>query len=84
MATMKFVIQQFNGLINFGMWKVRMMAVLTQQNLKIVLDGKDKKPATVKDFEWEEADHKALSTIQLSIIDDILEEVLSKKIAAAL
>ena len=72
MATTKFDIQQFDGHINFGMWKVRMMAVLTNQNLKVALDRRDKKPATMKDSEWEEADQKALSTIQLSITDDVL------------
>ena len=61
-----------------------MMAVLTNQNLKVALDGRDKKPATMKDSEWEEADQKALSTIQLSITDDVLQEVLSEKTAASL
>ena len=84
MATTKFDIQQFDGHINFGMWKVRMMAVLTNQNLKVALDGRDKKPATMKDSEWEEADQKALSTIQLSITDDVLQEVLSEKTVASL
>ena len=69
---MKFDIQQFNEHINFRMWKVHMIVVLTQQNLKIALDGKDKKPTTMKDSKWEEADQKALSTIQLSIMDEVL------------
>ena len=72
MAMTKFDIQQFDGHINFEMWKVRMMVVLTQQNMKITLDGKDKKPVTMKNSEWEEADKKAPSTIQLSITDDVL------------
>ena len=84
MAMTKFDIQQFDGHINFEMWKVRMMVVLTQQNMKITLDGKDKKPVTMKNSEWEEADKKAPSTIQLSITDDVLQEVLSEKTAEAL
>ena len=48
MTTEKFDIQQFDGHINFGMWKVCIMVVFTQQNLKIILDGKNKNPATIK------------------------------------
>ncbi|KAJ1390749.1 Retrovirus-related Pol polyprotein from transposon TNT 1-94 [Sesbania bispinosa] len=70
MATTKFDIQQFDG-----MWKVRMMAVLTQRNLKVATSGKEKMPATMKDSEWDEIDEKALSTIQLCITDDVLQEV---------
>ena len=84
MATTKFDIQQFDGRINFGMWKVRMMAVLTQQGLRIALSSKEMKPPTMKDSEWDEIDEKALSAIQLCITDDVLQEVLSEKTAAAL
>ena len=60
MVTTKFDIQQFDGHINFGMLKVRMMAVLTQQNLKIALFGKEKKPITMKDSKWDEIYEKTL------------------------
>jgi len=43
MATTKFDLQQFDGHINFGIWKVRLMAVLVQQNLKATLDVKRKR-----------------------------------------
>ena len=51
MSSMKFDIQQFDGHINFGMWKVRMLAILTQQGVKVALEGKEKKPAIMKDSE---------------------------------
>ena len=60
MATTKFDIQQFDRHINFGMLKVRMMVFLTQQNLKIALFGKEKKPITMKDFKWDEIYEKTL------------------------
>ncbi|KAJ1440471.1 Retrovirus-related Pol polyprotein from transposon TNT 1-94 [Sesbania bispinosa] len=62
----------YDGHINFGMWKVCMMVVLTQQNLKIALSGKEKKSAMMTDSEWDETDDKALSVIQLCITDDVL------------
>ena len=40
-----------------------MMAVLVQQAVKVALDGKDKKPMTMKDSEWEEANQKAFYII---------------------
>lgn len=75
-ATIKFDIQKFDGHINFGMWKVRMMVVLTQQNLNIELFEKGKKPSTMKDFEWNNIDDKTFFTFQLYINNDVLQEVL--------
>ena len=40
-----------------------MMAVLTQQNSKVELSRKQKKPVTMKDSKWDEIDEKALSVI---------------------
>ena len=61
-----------------------MLAVLIQQGVKVAFDGKDKKPVVMKDSEWEDADQKALSTIQLCITNDVLQEVLSRKTAESL
>jgi len=78
MTTTKFDLQKFDGRINFGIWKVRLMAVLIQKNLKVVLDVKEKRPLRMEEQEWNDIDQKALSTIQLSITDDVLQEVISK------
>jgi len=78
MATTKFDLQQFDGRINFGIWKVRLIVVLVQQNLKATLDVKEKRPLKMKEQEWNDIDQKALSTIQLSITDDVLQEVISE------
>ena len=40
-----------------------MMAVLTQQGLRIALSSKEMKPPTMKDSEWDEIDEKALSAM---------------------
>ena len=60
-----------------------MMAILVQQSARVALDGKEKKPTMMKDYE-EEADQKALSIIKLCITDDVLQQVLSKKMMYSL
>lgn len=59
-STTKFEIQQFDGHINFGMWKVHMMIVLKEQGLRVALSSKEKKPDTIKDSEWLDIDKKLL------------------------
>ena len=54
------------------------MAVLVQQNLKAALDVKEKWPLRMEEQEWNDIDQKALFTIQLSITDDVLQEVISE------
>ncbi|PHT49932.1 hypothetical protein CQW23_09679 [Capsicum baccatum] len=63
----KFDIEKFDGKISFAIWRVQMLAVLTQNGLKKVLSGKSAKPATTTEEQWEETDEKALSTIQLCL-----------------
>jgi len=78
MATTKFDLQQFDGHFNFGIWKVRLMVVLVQQNLKATLDVKEKRSLKMEEQEWNDIDQKVLSTIQLSITNDVLQEVISE------
>uniref|UniRef100_A0A7C9EBU4 Uncharacterized protein n=1 Tax=Opuntia streptacantha TaxID=393608 RepID=A0A7C9EBU4_OPUST len=83
MATItKFDILKFVGKISFNIWKVQMMAVLTQNGLKKALGGKSKKPESMTDEQWEELDEKALSTIQLCLAPPVLREVLDKTTTA--
>jgi len=84
MSTMKVDIEKFDGNINFSLWQVRMLAVLTQNGLKKALFGKSKKPATMSEDEWNEMDDKALTAIQLNLSNDVLQEVLSEKTSADL
>ena len=56
---MKFDIPKFNGKISFNIWKVQMMAVLTQYGLKKAVGRKIEKPASMTDKQWEELDENA-------------------------
>jgi len=50
MSAIKFDIQKFDGVINFSIWKIKMNAILTQNVLKKVLLGNEKKPQDMKDW----------------------------------
>jgi hypothetical protein len=84
MTITKFDIEKFDGNISFGLWRVRMLAVLTQNDLKIALKGKEKKPQDMSDSDWEQLDEKALTAIQLCLTDTVLKEVLGETTAAGL
>ncbi|MFQ6622234.1 hypothetical protein Gotur_001997 [Gossypium turneri] len=60
MAATRFGIEKFDGVINFNLWQVWMMAILVKTSLKKVVS---KKPDNQNQIEWEELDEKVLSTI---------------------
>ncbi|MFQ6643825.1 hypothetical protein Gotur_018503 [Gossypium turneri] len=82
MAATRFEIEKFNGETNFNLWQVWMMAILVQTCLKKVATGK--KPENLNQTEWEELDKKALSAIQLSLANTVLQEVLMENTLSAL
>jgi len=44
---LKFDIEKFDGKISFAIWRVQMLAILTQNGLKKVLAGKMTRPTTM-------------------------------------
>ena len=52
--------------------------------LKSKSNDKDKKPMTMKEYKWKDFIQKALTTIQLCIIDDVLSEVPLEKTVESL
>ncbi|XP_021811564.1 ankycorbin-like [Prunus avium] len=62
-VNMKVELKPFTGKENFMLWKRRMKSALTQQNLSIVLGGKEKKPAAMTDAEWGVLDELARGAI---------------------
>ncbi|MFQ6634944.1 hypothetical protein Gotur_011225 [Gossypium turneri] len=82
MAATRSKIEKFNGVTNFNLWQVRMMAILVQTDLKKVVT--EKKLENLNQTEWEELDKKVLSTIQLCLMNTVLQEVLIKKTSSAL
>ncbi|KAG8489413.1 hypothetical protein CXB51_017856 [Gossypium anomalum] len=82
MATTRFEIEKFDGETNFNLWQVRMMAILVQSSLKKVVTGK--KPENLNKTEWEKLDEKALSAIQLCLVNTVLQKVLMEKTSSSL
>ena len=85
MASMKFDLPALYYKTRFSLWQVKMRAILAQSN---DLDESLDKFSDKAQSAWSEAekrkDRKALSLIQLHLSNDILQEVLQEKTAAAL
>lgn len=80
----RFEIEKFNGKNNFEIWKVKMHDLLVQQGVAKALLGKNKRPASMTEDEWDEMDARALSGIRLCLADDVLFNIVSEKTAADL
>ncbi|BFG24024.1 hypothetical protein CerSpe_102980 [Prunus speciosa] len=77
-VSMKMELKPFTGKENFTLWQRRMKSALTQQNLSVVLAGKEKKPATMTDAEWGVLDELARGAIENYIADEVLINVMRK------
>jgi hypothetical protein len=79
----KFEIAKFNGQSSsFSLWRVKMKDLLVQQGLHKTLHGQEKFGISAEN--WEDMDAKALSSIQLSLADDVLREVEEETSAAGI
>ena len=80
----KYEIEKFNRKINFGLWQVKMRAILVGKQCVKALLGKSKKLESMTEERFDEMDEKALSLIQLSLSDEVLREVLKEETAAGI
>jgi hypothetical protein len=74
----KFRVEKFNGQ-NYQLWKMQMEDYLYQKDLFLPLSGVAKKPATMKDEEWEILDREALGTIRLSLPASVAFNISKEK-----
>ena len=82
-GTIQFPIQPFNGTTSFTLWQRRVKDVLVQQGLAKALNGKNKKPESMNDDEFEELDARCASTIRLYVADNIINNVIDEEDSAA-
>ncbi|GFZ09851.1 PAM68-like protein [Actinidia rufa] len=80
----QFSVERFDGNSSFTLWQRRVKDILVQQGLAKALKGKDAKPETMKDDDWEELMMKCVSTIRLCIADNIINNVMDEDSASAL
>ncbi|KAK2458378.1 alpha carbonic anhydrase [Trifolium repens] len=80
----KWEIEKFTDDNDFGLWKVKMRALLTHNKCVEALKGVTQMSATLSDAEKTEMDEKALSSIILCLGDKVLREVARETSAAAM
>ena len=74
----KFRVEKFNDQNN-QLWKMQMEEYLYQKDIFLPLSGVAKKPAAMKDEEWEILDLKALGTIRLSLTMSVAFNISKEK-----
>ncbi|KAK2403613.1 alpha carbonic anhydrase [Trifolium repens] len=80
----KFEIEKFTGSNDFGLWKVKMRALLTHHKCVEALKGVTQMSTTLSNAEKTEMDEKALSSIISCLDDKVLREVARETSAAAM
>lgn len=75
MGTAKFDVERFTGKNDFGLWRLKMRALLVQQGLHDALLGEKNLPSTMQEKKKIKLLEKAHSAIILSLGDTVLREV---------
>jgi len=78
----KWDLEKFIRDIDFGLWKVKMQAVLIQQNCEKALKGEGVLPVTMSQAEKTEMVDKAMSVIVLCLRDKVLRDVVKEPTVA--
>ncbi|KAG8491014.1 hypothetical protein CXB51_014181 [Gossypium anomalum] len=84
MASLKYEIPLLDRNTRFALWQIKMQAVLAQMDLEDALLGIDKMPSTLTDEEKKRKDRKTLTQLHLHLSNEILQDVMKEKTAAAL
>ena len=71
----KFEIEKFTGDNDYGLWKMKMRAVLVREGLSATLDGESSLPETLSEKEKKDLLDRAYSTLILGLGDKVLREV---------
>lgn len=84
MGTAKFEVEKFTGSNDFGLWRLKMRALLVHQGLEEALMGTGCLPDDMSEPEKKALMEKAHSAILLSLGDKVLRKVSKEKTAAGL
>lgn len=80
----KWDIEKFTGSNDFGLWKVKMRAILIQQKCVEALKGEAQMPTHLTPVEKAEMNDKAVSAIILCLGDKVLREVSRETTAVSM
>ena len=81
MSSTKFDVEKFTSKNNFNRWRVKMLALLMEQECELALEGEAKLPVNLTSAQKKAIMKKAHSEILLSLGDEVLREVSGEKIA---
>ncbi|TXG66516.1 hypothetical protein EZV62_007791 [Acer yangbiense] len=73
--SMKFEIDKFDGIRDFGIWKRKVKALLSLQKILKVIEGSEKLPDSLNDEQKSDILKMALGTIILNLFDNVLREM---------
>ena len=77
MSTTQYDIENFNGRNDYGLWKMKMEAILIQQDITLLSDKV--LPESMIEKERQEVQRKAYSSIILSLFDQVMRKVSHEK-----
>lgn len=84
MGSTKYDIEKFSGENDFGLWRIKMEAILTQHGCAEAIKGEAQMPSNLTQEEKSGMIEKARSAIILCLGDKALREVAREKTAAAM
>nr|KYP64673.1 Retrovirus-related Pol polyprotein from transposon TNT 1-94 [Cajanus cajan] len=84
MGNTKYDIEKFSGENDFGLWRIKMEAILIQQGCAEAIKGEEKMSSSLTQKEKTNMIEKARSAIILCLGDKALREVAREKTAAAM
>ena len=74
----KIVVEKFNRNVNFGMWQLKMEAILVQDGIDLALQGAKNVSNSTSKEDLASMDKKARSSIILNLSYEVLREVATK------
>ncbi|KAL1558169.1 hypothetical protein AAHA92_08666 [Salvia divinorum] len=84
MSTAKFEVEKFSGRNDFGLWRLKMKAILMQQGLWDILNAgnaSDEELDVIEEARRRDMQYKAYSTLILNLTDRVLREVSKEETA---
>ncbi|CAL9107419.1 unnamed protein product, partial [Musa textilis] len=78
------IARKFDRNVNFGMWQLKMEAILVQDGVDLALQGAEKIPDGMSEEDFVGMDKKARSSIILNLSDEVLRKVATETTAKSI
>ena len=84
MTITKIVVEKFDRNVNFGLWQLKMEAILVQDGVDLALQGAENISDGTSKEDLAGMDKKARSSIILNLSDEVLREVATETTAKSM